>query len=85
MSGPTASKSPESYAPALAVWYGIAPALVYFGLAGAAVAILCGRQWGTTAVAADLMILLLVSIHAEWDLVTFLAPGAGRSDTDKEP
>ncbi|MEA3082110.1 MAG: hypothetical protein QOD54_1778, partial [Sphingomonadales bacterium] len=23
--------------------------------------------------------------HAEWDLVTFLAPGAGRSDTDKEP
>jgi hypothetical protein len=65
-------------------WYGIAPALVYFGLAGAAVAILCGRQWGTTAVAADLMILLLVSIHAEWDLVTFLAPGAGRSDTDKQ-
>jgi hypothetical protein len=59
--------------------------LVYVGLAGAAVAILCGRPWATTAVAADLMILLLVSIHAEWDLVTFLAPGAGRSDTDNAP
>jgi hypothetical protein len=30
-------------------------------------------------VAADLMVLLLVSIHAEWDLVTFLAPTAGES------
>jgi hypothetical protein len=36
-----------------------------------------GWRWGTTAVAVDLMALLLVSIHAEWDLVTYLAPNAG--------
>ena len=56
------------------VWYGVAPAIVYVGLAAAALAMLRGWQWGTTAVAADLMALLLVSIHAEWDLVTYLAP-----------
>jgi hypothetical protein len=32
------------------------------------------------AVSADLMALLLVSIHAEWDLVTYLAPIAGSGD-----
>ena len=32
------------------------------------------RSWSASAVAAALMALLLVSIHAEWDLVTFLAP-----------
>jgi hypothetical protein len=58
-------------------WYGIAPAIVYAGLAGAALGMLRGWRWGTTALAADLMALLLVSIHAEWDLVTYLAPGAG--------
>ena len=36
-----------------------------------------------SAVAADLMALLLVSIHAEWDLVTYLAPIAGRSNDKK--
>jgi hypothetical protein len=55
-------------------WYGIAPALVYTGLGGASLAVAHGEQWAATAVAADLMALLLVSIHAEWDLVTFLAP-----------
>jgi hypothetical protein len=58
-------------------WYGIAPAIVYVGLAGSAFGILRGWKWGTMALAADLMALLLVSIHAEWDLVTYLAPIAG--------
>jgi hypothetical protein len=61
-------------------WYGIAPAITYVGLAGAALGTFCDWRWGTTAIAADLMALLLVSIHAEWDLVTYLAPIAGRSD-----
>jgi hypothetical protein len=65
-------------------WYGIAPALVYAGLAGAALGVLRGWHWGTAAVAADLMALLLVSINAEWDLVTYLAPDAGRSPDDKK-
>jgi hypothetical protein len=58
-------------------WYGVAPAIVYVGLGVAAAGLLAGASWGTAAVAADLMALLLVSIHAEWDLVTYLAPGAG--------
>ena len=31
------------------------------------------------------MALLLVSIHAEWDLVTFLAPSSGQSPPDNRP
>jgi hypothetical protein len=57
-------------------WYGIAPALVYVGLAGAGALVFVGNFWGPSAFAAALMGLLLVSIHAEWDLVTFLAPTA---------
>jgi len=57
--------------------YGIAPAVAYVGLGIAAFGLLWSKPWGPTAVAADLMALLLVSIHAEWDLVTFLAPAAG--------
>jgi hypothetical protein len=60
-------------------WYGIIPGVVYVGLAAAAVAVLCGASWSASAVAAALMALLLVSIHAEWDLVTFLAPLAPAS------
>jgi len=60
-------------------WYGIIPTLVYAGLGGAAVAVLQGSSWSASAVAAALMALLLVSIHAEWDLVTFLAPLAPAS------
>ena len=60
-------------------WYGAAPAIVYAGLLVGAVGFLSGARWAATAVAADLMALLLVSIHAEWDLVTFLAPMAGQS------
>lgn len=61
-------------------WYGAAPAIVYAGLGGSALGMLRGWSWSTTALAADLMALLLVSIHAEWDLVTYLAPIAGRPD-----
>jgi hypothetical protein len=61
-------------------WYGIIPGIAYVGLSGAAVAVLSGCSWSASAVAAAMMALLLVSIHAEWDLVTFLAPMAGSSD-----
>ena len=61
-------------------WYGIIPGVVYIGLGGAALAVLCCASWSASVVAASLMALLLVSIHAEWDLVTFLAPMAGASD-----
>jgi len=64
-------------------WYGVAPALAYAGLAVAAFAVLRHESWGASLVAADLMALLLVSIHAEWDLVTYLAPIAGPSDRDR--
>ena len=57
-------------------WYGIIPGVVYVGLGGAAAVVLAGSSWSASAVAAALMALLLVSIHAEWDLVTFLAPMA---------
>ena len=59
-------------------WYGIAPALVYVGLGIAGLGLFSGQAWGASAVAAALMALLLVSIHAEWDLVTYLAPIAGQ-------
>ena len=61
-------------------WYGIIPGAVYVGLGGAAVAVLRGCSWSASAVAAALMALLLVSIHAEWDLITFLAPMARPGD-----
>lgn len=55
-------------------WYGVMPALAYVVLGAASAAVLAGNRWGPSAVAAGSMALLLVSIHAEWDLVTFLAP-----------
>ena len=61
------------------IWYGIAPAAVYVGLGAAAISILDGATWGASVIAVDLMALLLVSIHAEWDLVTYLAPMAEAS------
>jgi hypothetical protein len=60
-------------------WYGLIPALVYVGLLAGSAGVFVGEPWGPSAVAAALMALLLVSIHAEWDLVTFLAPRAGQS------
>ncbi len=58
-------------------WYGIIPAMVYAGLAVASLGLFTGQAWAPSAIAAALMALLLVSIHAEWDLVTYLAPRAG--------
>jgi hypothetical protein len=68
-------------------WYGIIPAVAYVGLGAAALAVLVGFGWSASAVAAALMALLLVSIHAEWDLVTFLAPMAepAKPSADKTP
>lgn len=57
-------------------WYGIVPALAYVALGAAGVAVIAGETWSATAMAAAIMALLLVSIHAAWDLVTFLAPRA---------
>ena len=68
-----------------AVWYGIAPAIAYLGLIVAAIALFGRSSWGAAAIAGDLMALLLISIHAEWDLVTFLAPMAGQSDERHPP
>jgi hypothetical protein len=61
-------------------WYGVAPLILYVGLGAVAIGILEGASWGAAGVAADLMALLLVSIHAEWDLVTYLAPIANPRD-----
>jgi hypothetical protein len=66
-------------------WYGIVPTVVYIGLAGASVAVLRGSAWSADAVAAALMALLLVSIHTEWDLVTFLAAIADPPANPSEP
>jgi hypothetical protein len=67
------------------IWYGVVPALVYVALLVAAGLVFIANPWGASAVAAALMALLLVSIHAEWDLVTFLAPMAPPSRTDVPP
>ena len=64
-------------------WYGVVPALSYAALGAAAAGVLLETNWGESAVAAALMALLLVSIHAEWDLVTFLAPMAAGNDKPK--
>ena len=65
-------------------WYGMAPAIAYAGLGAAAFGLFQVRPWGEFAVAVDLMALLLVSIHAEWDLVTYLAPDAGQPAERKD-
>jgi hypothetical protein len=62
-------------------WYGLVPAMAYAGLGAAAALILWQHPWGASATAAALMALLLVSIHGEWDLVTFLAPDATPDQT----
>ena len=62
-------------------WYGIIPTLTYLAMAASGVAMLLDRSWAESAFGAALMALLLVSIHAEWDLVTFLAP---RANSDKK-
>ena len=65
-------------------WYGVAPAATYAVLGISAVTLMNGSALGVSGSAGAIMLLLLVSIHNEWDLVTFLAPeasGAGQSGT----
>ena len=67
-------------------WYGLAPAAAYAGLGISAASIMTGSTLGVGGSAGAIMALLLVSIHNEWDLVTFLAPeatGAGQSEKDR--
>jgi hypothetical protein len=59
-------------------WYGLVPALAYLALGGSGVFVLFGKDCSATAIAASLLGLLFASIHAEWDLVTFLAPRANK-------
>jgi hypothetical protein len=57
-------------------WYGVAPTAGYLGLGASATSLLLGKWWADDLLGATLVSLLLISIHAEWDLVTFLAPRA---------
>lgn len=64
-------------------WYGIAPGVIYAAVGVAGGAILRGMSFGPILLAAAVMALLLVCIHNEWDLVTYLAPDApGQSTSD---
>lgn len=59
-----------------ACWYGLAPALIYVVISVSGWAMLRDLAWSASTLAAAVMALLLVSIHNEWDLVTYLAPDA---------
>ena len=59
-----------------ACWYGAVPVVIYIALGASAVGLLEDKEGGLTAAALSIMALLIVSIHNEWDLVTFLAPAA---------
>lgn len=59
-----------------ACWYGIAPALIYAALGVSATGLILNHDWALVSAAIAIMALLVVSIHNEWDLVTFLAPTA---------
>lgn len=62
-----------------AFWYGVGPALIYASVGVSGWAMERGASWGANSLAAAVMALLLISIHNEWDLVTYLAPRAGGS------
>lgn len=59
-----------------AFWYGAVPVVVYLALGASAAGLFLDKEGAMTAAALSIMALLLVSIHNEWDLVTFLAPAA---------
>jgi hypothetical protein len=59
-----------------ACWYGLVPALIYGAAGVSGWAMMRGLGWAAAVLAAAVMSLLLVSIHNEWDLVTYLAPDA---------
>lgn len=54
--------------------YGVAPAIVYLGLAAAAAGLFVRAAWSAQALAVTAMVLLLVGIRNAWDLVTWIAP-----------
>jgi hypothetical protein len=55
--------------------YGLGPALTYFALEGAAVAIWREAGWALYLLAGLLLILLLNAIRNAWDLISWMAPG----------
>jgi hypothetical protein len=56
------------------VWlYGVAPGVLYLGLAGAAVGLAGACVWSVDAVAVCLVALLAIGIRNAWDLVTWLS------------
>ncbi|HEV2594329.1 MAG TPA: hypothetical protein VGU01_03925 [Sphingomicrobium sp.] len=59
-----------------AFWYGVAPGVIYAVIGLSGLAMFRQATFGPSAIAAAVMALLLVSIHNEWDLVTYLAPDA---------
>jgi hypothetical protein len=68
------------------VWcYGVAPLVLYAGLAAAGASTLSRQPWAAEAVAGLAMLLLLIAVRNAWDLVTWLAPAAngaaGANDT----
>jgi hypothetical protein len=63
-----------------AFWYGVAPGLIYSAVGVSGCAMLREASFAPSALAAAVMALLLVSIHNEWDLVTYLAPDAPGPD-----
>jgi hypothetical protein len=54
--------------------YGATPAIAYFGLAIAAIAVWVRADWAPFAMAAVLLALLLIGIRNAWDLITWIAP-----------
>jgi hypothetical protein len=66
-----------------ACWYGAAPVVIYIALAASAVGLFEDKEGGLTGAALSIMALLIVSIHNEWDLVTFLAPAAPPSPSSR--
>lgn len=72
-----------------ACWYGIAPALIHAALGTSAIGMILNGAWAVVCAALAIMALLVVSIHNEWDLVTFLAPtaqtlGSGNDDNSSK-
>ncbi len=66
------------------VWfYGVAPLLIYLGLAAAAVMVWAAPAWAAYGLALVLLAHLLLGIRNEWDLVTWLAPGLPPVETDQ--
>lgn len=59
-----------------AFWYGVAPGVIYAWVGVSGWTMLRGSSFAPGILAATVMALLLVSIHNEWDLVTYLAPDA---------